>query len=451
MMLVPLVASAQTSSVNAYSPYSMYGPGELLTPGSVQMRSMGGVGIGQRNSGQVNTLNPAAASVIPRKSFLFDFSFDGTHYRNNQMKYNAEGVGNKSKTAYNTVNIHNIAIAFPMAKNLGAVVSVSPYSSVGYKLNSTDQNDDTWADIGRVVYGHMGEGDITEVKLAVGWAPWRNLSIGVAAKYFWGNIERDFSTTIVNNITGTGEFYPTKGSSLYRVHNFKLQAGLQWNIIFNDKRIFTLGATYDLGGALNPKVESYIHTDNQIDGIQAAPVRDRINTLELRVPHEVGVGLYYQDRIVAWGVDYKYSAWGSNNGSFNENTNDKDIAVAYNNTHSLKVGFEITPKRSDVRNYLNRMSYRVGARLGNYYQTFAGERINQLAITAGLGFPVKIWGASSINVGFEYGRMSPAIATTQLQGAKVGMVKQNYYKVTVGFSLFSADTSDYWFVRQKFD
>ena len=34
---------------------------------------------------------------------------------------------------------------------------------------------------------------------------------------------------------------------------------------------------------------------------------------------------------------------------------------------------------------------------------------------------------------------------------KVGLVTQNYYKISIGFSLFSGDTSDYWFVRQKFD
>ena len=148
--------------------------------------------------------------------------------------------------------------------------------------------------------------------------------------------------------------------------------------------------------------------------------------------------------------DYKYSAWGNDNNGYIENSNDKDIAVAYTNTHTIKAGFEITPKRTDVRNYLNRMTYRVGARLGNYYQTFAGERINQMAVTAGIGFPVKLWGASSINLGFEYGRNSSAKAT-QLKGMKVGLVTQNYYKISLGFTLFSIDTSDYWFVRQKYD
>jgi hypothetical protein len=92
----------------------------------------------------------------------------------------------------------------------------------------------------------------------------------------------------------------------------------------------------------------------------------------------------------------------------------------------------------------------VGARLGNYYQTFGGEGLNQLAITAGLGFPVKIWGASSINLGFEYGRIS-SNRDVMVNAQKVGLVTQNYYKISIGFSLFSGDTSDYWFVRQKFD
>ena len=103
-----------------------------------------------------------------------------------------------------------------------------------------------------------------------------------------------------------------------------------------------------------------------------------------------------------------------------------------------------------MRNYLNRISYRIGARLGNNYQMFGGQRVNEMAITAGLGFPVKVWGASSVNLGFEYGRRS-AKGTATIGAQRVGLVTQNYYKISVGFSLFSADTSDYWFVRQKYD
>lgn len=446
VLLLPFMAVAQTSSVNAYSPYSMYGPGELLTPGSAQMRSMGGVGIGLRSQGQPNVQNPAASSMAPSKSFLFDFGIDGTHFRNSQPKYDASGIkSGTAKTAYNTVNIHSIALTFPVAKRLGATLSLAPYSSVGYKVKQTDQNEDNWADIGRVIYGWQGDGDITEVKLSLGWEPFRNLSIGVAAKYFWGNIERNYSATVANVITGDGYYGSTTGVDRYRVNNFKMQAGIQWNIIFNEKRLLTLGATYDLGGRLNPKVEKYIYTDNDLD----YPVRNIQDVNELRVPHQIGVGLYYVDRSVAWGVDYNYAMWGDN-GDFSENGAGEEFAVQYSDTHTLKFGLEYTPRRSDVRNYLNRISYRIGARLGNYYQTFAGERVNQMAITAGFGLPVKIWGASSVNVGFEYGRLSSP-ATVSISAQRVGLVTQNYFKFFIGFSLFSADTSDYWFVRPKYD
>lgn len=451
VVLVPMVASAQTSSINAYSPYSMYGPGELLTPGTVQMRSMGGAGIAVRALGQVNILNPASASVIPRKSFLFDMSFDATHFRNSQPKFDAQGMEtSRAKTVYNSANVHNIYLAFPLAKSLGAMITVAPYSSVGYKLKLTDQNNDNWADIGRVMYGYVGDGDITEVKFSVGWEPWRNFSIGIAAKYFWGNIERSYSTEVTDIITGSGTYASTEGVDRYRVNNFKLQAGVQWNILYSETRIFTVGATYDLGGKLNPKKQSYVYTNSTINTIQSNPVRDRIDNVELRVPHQVGAGLFYRDRMIAWGVDYNFAAWGKNNESFGENGNADNVAVTYTNTHDIKLGFEFTPRSSDVRNYLNRISYRVGARLGNYYQTFGGERVNKLAITAGLGLPVKVWGASSVNIGFEYGRMSSP-GDIAHNGQRIGLVTQNYYKISVGFSLFSADTSDYWFVRQKYD
>ena len=452
LLLMPFLASAQTSSINAYSPYSMYGVGELLTPGSAQMRSMGGVGIAVRNYGEINVQNPAAASIAPQKSFLFDVGFDGTHFRNSQLKYNAEGIAasKPAMTAYSTANIHSIALTFPLAERVGLSFSIAPYSSVGYKVKTTDQSEDAWADIGRVRYGHDGEGDVSQVKLSLGWAPWQKFSIGVAANYYWGNISRSYEATATNVVTGSGVFASTKGVDNYVVSNIKLQVGLQWSPVQTETTTFTLGATYDFGGNLNPKESNYVYTDNVINSIQANPIRDRINALELKVPHQVGVGMFFRNRKMAWGADYLYASWGGDNGYYAENATATTVDVRYSDTHTVKLGFELTPRSNDVRNYLNRIAYRVGVRLGNYYQTFGGEKINTMAITAGLGMPLKIWGISTMNIGFEYGRMSSQ-NDIMIDARKVGLVKQNSFKITLGFSLFSADTADYWFVQQKYD
>ena len=448
---MPFMASAQTSSINAYSPYSMYGVGELLTPGSAQMRSMGGVGIAVRNYGEINVLNPAAASIAPQKSFLFDVSFDGTHFRNSQPKFDANGIEtSKAMAIYNTANIHSVALTFPLAQRVGLSFSIAPYSSVGYKVKTTDENEDTWADIGRVRYGHDGEGDISEVKLSLGWAPWQKFSVGVAAKYYWGSLMRSYQTSATNVVTGSGVYASTEGVDTYNVSNIKFQLGLQWSPIQAETKSFTLGATYDFGGKLNPKKESYVETNNVINSINKNPIREEIDALELRVPHQLGVGMFFRNRKMAVGADYVYASWGGNNSGYAENTTPSTVDVRYVDTHTVKLGFEFTPRANDVRSYLNRIAYRAGVRAGNYYQSFGGEKINTFAVSVGLGMPLKIWGISTMNIGFEYGCMSSK-NHMMLDAKKVGLVKQESFKITLGFSLFSADTADYWFVQQKYD
>ena len=88
-VLVPAAVAAQTSSINAFSPYTMYGIGELNTQGTLAMRSMGGVGVAMRNAGVMNLLNPAAYSTAPQKTFLFNFGVEGQNYYNAQQ---VEGV-----------------------------------------------------------------------------------------------------------------------------------------------------------------------------------------------------------------------------------------------------------------------------------------------------------------------------------------------------------------------
>ena len=52
-VMLPYAVSAQTSSINAFSPYTMYGIGEINTPGTTQMRSMGGVGVAMGTPGKM--------------------------------------------------------------------------------------------------------------------------------------------------------------------------------------------------------------------------------------------------------------------------------------------------------------------------------------------------------------------------------------------------------------
>ena len=53
-MLMGVCAFAQSGTYGAYSPYSIYGVGEISKGGTAYTRSMGGVGIASRNKRFIN-------------------------------------------------------------------------------------------------------------------------------------------------------------------------------------------------------------------------------------------------------------------------------------------------------------------------------------------------------------------------------------------------------------
>lgn len=441
--LIPAAVSAQTSSINAFSPYTMYGIGELNTPGTLPTRSMGGVGVAMRSAGTINLLNPAAYSAAPQKSFLFDFGLEGQNYYNSQR---LDGVA--KKTAYNTFNFHDIAFQMPLARKLGLGFSLTPYSSVGYRIKGDHAfapDDPVWGNVGRVQYVYEGEGDVTEVKVGLGWEPFKNFSVGIAAQYYWGDIDRNY-TMSPTPITGDGDFLPISGQENYSVSSVKGQVGVQWDAISNQKRVLTLGAAFDFGGDLKPRVTKDIRLGNAFN----TTVQGDTTHLALVLPRQLSVGLFYQTSKWSVGVDYVFQNWHGRNrnveytGAYGSDRT--SYAVAYTNTSTFKVGVEFTPNRTDIRHFLKRWSYRAGFRYGIYNQTFGGEKLAQYAVTMGIGIPVKMWAVSGIDLGIEYGRRGYNVAE------RVGLVRQQYFKFALGFTLFAgSENLEYWFLRPKYD
>lgn len=431
--LLPWIAAAQTSSINAFSPYTMFGIGELNTPGTLPTRSMGGVGVAMRKPGLINLLNPAAFSTVGQKSFLFDFGVENMNYYNSQQ---VDGATKRS--GYNGFNFHEIALQFPLAKKVGVGFGLSPYSSVGYRLRSSQID-------GRYGWNEgvfEGNGDITEVKLGIGWELFKNFAIGAAAQYYWGNINRNYlfvPTNMVDNTT----LAATIGKDGYVVSRFKGQFGVQWSPVVNDKRMVTIGATYDIGGDLHPKWTNRIYVNNQ----SSASAQETTQHLALSLPHQIAAGLFYRTPKWSLGFDYVYQNWRNVNRGLEEVTT-AGYTVAYVNTSTYKIGVEYTPNFMDTRRFLNRWSYRAGFRYGDYHQSFGGARLPEYAVTVGVGIPVRFLSASAIDVGLEYGARGRRGDITP----GVGFIRQEYLKFSLGFSFFAAPSSqEYWFVRPKYD
>ena len=432
------------AAVTAYSPYTMFGIGELQTIGTAPMRAMGGVGVAWYSTQMPSLVNPAGYSATLQKSFIFGFGAEANFLQNSQRKYGSAGEYLRTaKNAKNTANFHEIAVQFPLTKKLGLGLSLMPYSSVGYKMSFIDLNDEITGNVGPASYTYSGDGDVTEVKLGVGWEPFKGFSIGLAAKYYWGKISHNYTAAIENNFVGEGSLFSVIGEDEYAISNFKFQAGILWNIIANEKQMLTLGATYDYGGSLRPKVTKSIYLNDTYETV----AYKETDISQMCLPHSIKAGLMYQNAKFMAAVEYEFGAWGSANAGRFEEQMSNGMLVKYVDTHTAKVGFAYTPNRFDVRNYLKRMAYRTGFRYSNYYQTYNGKGIQQIAVTAGIGFPIKFMGTSSIDICFEYG-LRGSHATFENMGERIGLIRQDYFKIGLGLSLFG---EDYWFVRPKYD
>ncbi len=420
VLVAPSVLRAQESSLNAFSPYTMYGVGELHTPGTVAQRSMGGVGVAMQSNLVYNPLNPAALGNMMQQSFIFNFGVEGQNF------YAKQG---DAKTSFNTFNVRDIAVQFPLAKRLAMSASVTPYSSVGYRILTEETNPDVLADIGYVDYYYTGEGSITEAKLAIGWEPFKRFYVGASAIFYVGDIDRYNTTRITALTAGQGTFSSASKLNNLSVSRIMGNVGVQYHIIMKPKAALTVGAVYDFGGELKAKSKEFVSSNN----VFSDTVSLKKGVSPIALPRSVSAGIYFHSPKWVAGFDYVFQDWKSNN--------DYDAVnkVGYTNTHTYKLGVQFTPNRGDVRRVLNRWSYRLGARYGQSYMTFHGTKLPEAALTLGVGIPIKLFGTSSIDVGVELGRRG-TLAN--------GLIRDNYFKISVGMSMFG---EDYWFSRYKID
>ncbi len=114
-----------------YTPYSIYGVGDLSQPGSAYNKTMGGVGFAVRNNRFINLMNPAAVTARDSLSFMVDFSVYGDNkvFRQGDIK-----------SVSNTFNINDLAISFPIWRSSAMMVGIMPYSDSTPMIGADSSN-----------------------------------------------------------------------------------------------------------------------------------------------------------------------------------------------------------------------------------------------------------------------------------------------------------------------
>ncbi|MCL2562344.1 MAG: hypothetical protein FWE10_08540 [Rikenellaceae bacterium] len=432
LTLVPVSGKAQSSSINTFSPFTFYGLGDFHVQGPSNLRAMGGATAGYRRfiepNGVINYTNPAALSATPRKTFHFNFGMEGSnHYLRTE---------DGQKTSFNTFNIRDVAFQTPLYEQLAFGFSLTPLSSVGYRaqIDETDPRVLEHLYEGGAIgakYLYNGGGDVNQTKFSLGWEPLKRLSVGVDMIYYFGRIDRTFSTDILTQTSDAG-FVGSHVTQAERISRIMWNFGVQYNLINNNYRQLTFGAMYSLGGRLNPEISTTL-----VNSLSMVQTINNGLADNFELPAMLTAGLSYRTWRLAAGLDYNYQGWGGLNPDSQIDGAGGSVSMKFRDVNSLRGGFEYTPDRWDVRRAWRRNTYRAGVRYGDYYMTFNDKAIRDIGVSIGLGMPIRQELRSHIDLGFEWGQRGTM---------RAGLIRENYFKVWIGLRLFGTDG---WF--QKFE
>ena len=148
LVLTGFAARAQqTEALGTFTPYSLFGIGELEKQGTSYNKGMGGIGIGVRDNRVINYTNPAAITARDTLSFMLDFGISQKNF------YNTDGNVN---SAFNTANMNNLMFTAPIKNKSAFIVGISPYSNIGYKFRENETNHEIVAKYGDIAYEKYG-------------------------------------------------------------------------------------------------------------------------------------------------------------------------------------------------------------------------------------------------------------------------------------------------------
>lgn len=399
-----------------YSPYSVYGVGNLHRDGAAWNRGMGGVGTATRNKRFVNMTNPASITARDSLSFMSDFGLSG------KMSIFTDGDKNGVGT---TMNIDNFVISFPLWRHTAFMAGITPYSDVGYDISYSKIDYYSY----QQTFSSSGNGGMYQMFAATAVTLWNRLSLGVQGNYLFGSINKVASN--VNSDTSYQDF--SAGDSL-QVRSLNAKFGLQYEQPFSGGYAVTLGATYKMSSPISGHRISYLNKGSY----SRERTENSISDDNVFLGDEIGVGLNFRNSdIWSFEVNYLRGDWtGSGFEKISGFSNQgEEGTFASDVSQSFRAGFEITPSRNDIRYFLKRCTYRTGAYFDQSYYTVNGQHVNSVGITLGMTIPVFRW-YNGLSLGLDFGQRG-------LSGAQI---KENYFNFSVGLNMF-----DIWFRKPRYE
>lgn len=431
VLLIIILSCQSNAQQGTASPYSFYGIGSLRFKGTVENRSMGGIGV-YLDSIHINLKNPAAyvgknVDAIPfeGESRPVKYAVAGSYTSLNLQNANT----NEDASSY---TFDYFALSVPMGK-FGFGFGALPYTSVGYRLE--DRNEDDNLD-----NRYSGEGGLNRVFAGLGYQITDKLSVGVDVNYNFGNIQNN-AIAFLYDSDGNLLQFQSRENNRSDLSGLNFNIGLSYKTMITDKLELSATTTYAPESNLSSENERSFSTItinpltgqefafNTIDADLSAEGLDNTDlTLPSRFTLGVGIG---QPKHWFVGAEYTYQ----NTSAFDNPIFDIDNSN-FENSSGIAIGGFFIPNYNSFTGYFKRVVYRAGFRYEGTGLNINNESINEFGISFGVGLPVgRLF--SNANIGFEYGQRG----TTDF-----GLVKEEFFNLSISLSL-----NDQWFRQIKFN
>jgi hypothetical protein len=453
------------------SPYSRYGLGELNTQTFATSAAMGGSFIAYHQDTIapffINTANPAGLAGIRLTTFELGGQAQFTKISSSSASINKKNI-----------NFSYGSVGFPLKRFGGGAFGIMPYSTVGYKITSTQETTS-----GTMNYVFQGDGGINKAFIGAGIKPLRRqaskfnnsdladtlikyhqaakykrkklgkqllseLSVGATGNFLFGTINQTTDVIYPGSIT----YFNSKRQRSIQVSDFTFNGGLQTHFtidsikshgkhrILKQKIKIGFGVFVNTPMSISAKQNNIIY-NYALDGFGIERPKDTILNSQnvrgtIKLPLEMGVGFSVKkgEKLTVL-VDAATTKW-SNFKYFDTPNND------FKNSYRVSAGLNYVPNKLAYgsSNYVKRVQYRLGVSYSDGYLDLKNTPIANYFVSAGLGLPVGIGRFDDIavvNISAQYGK------TGSLSN---NLLQENYVRIVLGFTF-----NKRWFIKYKYD
>ena len=456
-------------STSTSSPYSRFGIGALENTGFSEITAMGGAYTAMQNDSLPFIINQGNPASYPfNRDVIFSM---GARYSFSNFTDNQNGTVKAQNGGFNY-----ISLAFPIGKKklIGAAFGLAPFTSIGYQATTYDQVDS----IGQVTNNYRGSGGINQLYGGVGFRPiqWglknslldtlqklgryrsirrkrflRNTlsswSLGANVSFMYGNINyatRKYFPAQLGAVFNTLDYTETEMKDIY--YQLGSQISFQIDSVgrkgLKNKIKITLGYSISLPKNMqayathvscNFSLGSY---NNEIPFDTFSYQPNFSGKIFLPLMHSAGFGLKIGKSLNIFG-DAGFQQWSK----FTFLGQNQQLSDQYR----FSFGGQILPNRQAIgrSTFFKRVSYRFGARYNTGYINLNGYKIDDRAISAGLGLPVGLPSnrttfKPTVNITAEYG-MGGTVMNQ--------LVAVRYFRIIIGFTICDSG----WFWKRRYD